>query len=505
MRESPNLTRKRSIPSNNTSDEIQFFGSGKSGTVLPKVSFPSQPEKNKICGDCLITNANLEVLKSELTTLRSDKDNLLKTVDRMRLEKDKSVDKQVDIVRLEKESIIMELKSDNKRIKLEGEKKAMELNKRLDNLKKVKEDNTKNQVTQIEHLRTSLIQANTSISDLESEKTQILSEKDYAIAELLKLLENRKEVRVKEEGEGLMVERLKKELEEEREGHKFTSETSSALISELEISINKLTSEVSHLKQDIESKDLLLIEREALEDKVEKLMNTYVLGVEKKVFVDVGVMCEGCSPVSPQEKVEESTKIAKMESLALSPIKFPSTGAPRAVQTIELVDSNLLKKIEEKLSVLKESIEEEVKGTRKHTHLLNLTQTSTNRDMKGEIQSLNLRLNAAEEQQKILIFCLDTAESKLGEVDFETAERLKKSRGERLKGVREKLGRELGELEQRSCSTSFMTGEKLRSLLPDAKKEWEKWKLKRIERIGELEKSVEMLKKNVKRTGISIN
>lgn len=61
MRESPNLTRKRSIPSNNTSDEIQFFGSGKSGTVLPKVSFPSQPEKNKICGDCLITNANLEV------------------------------------------------------------------------------------------------------------------------------------------------------------------------------------------------------------------------------------------------------------------------------------------------------------------------------------------------------------------------------------------------------------------------------------------------------------
>lgn len=56
-----------------------------------------------------------------------------------------------------------------------------------------------------------------------------------------------------------------------------------------------------------------------------------------------------------------------------------------------------------------------------------------------------------------------------------------------------------------SCSTSFMTGEKLRSLLPDAKKEWEKWKSKRIERIGELEKSVETLKKNVKRTGISIN
>ena len=103
---------------------------------------------------------------------------------------------------------------------------------------------------------------------------------------------------------------------------------------------------------------------------------------------------------------------------------------------------------------------------------------------------MNLRLEAAKEQQNILLFCLSTAEKKVAQHDGITAEKIADARTVRLRAVREKLARTLTELEQRSASTSFMTGEKLRELLPDAKGKWDKSKKEREERLGKLEKEL---------------
>jgi hypothetical protein len=74
---------------------------------------------------------------------------------------------------------------------------------------------------------------------------------------------------------------------------------------------------------------------------------------------------------------------------------------------------------------------------------------------------------------------LQTAETKLSEVDPETAEKVRSSRGVRMKGIKESLGGKMMQLEQRSGSTSFMTGEKLRELLPKAKETWDEWLIQR--------------------------
>ncbi|GMI32456.1 hypothetical protein TeGR_g7304 [Tetraparma gracilis] len=127
------------------------------------------------------------------------------------------------------------------------------------------------------------------------------------------------------------------------------------------------------------------------------------------------------------------------------------------------------------LTKLEAAVLAEIKGMQRHAHLLNLTNTSTMREMKLELDSHKLRLEAAKEQQNVLLFCLQTAETKLSEVDPETAEKVRSSRGVRMKSIKESLGGKMMQLEQRSGSTSFMTGEKLRELLPKAKETWDEW------------------------------
>ena len=104
---------------------------------------------------------------------------------------------------------------------------------------------------------------------------------------------------------------------------------------------------------------------------------------------------------------------------------------------------------------------------------------------------MNLRLSAAGEQQSILLFGLSAAEGKVEEFDAATAGRMRESRAARVGGVREALAGKLAALEQRAAGTTFMTGERLRGLLPDAKGKWDEAKREREKRVEELKREIE--------------
>ena len=107
-----------------------------------------------------------------------------------------------------------------------------------------------------------------------------------------------------------------------------------------------------------------------------------------------------------------------------------------------------------------------------------------------EIEGMKLRLEAAKEQQNVFLFCLTTAETKLGEIDIETAEKVRTSREARMAQIKEALGGKMSELDHRSAGTSFLTGEKLRELLPNAKETWDEWK-------GQREKLMAVMKESL--------
>ena len=229
---------KRSLVNNNALDEIQFFGAGagsgggggKASTVLPKVSFPA----NKIiCPDCLISNANVESLKAEVMGLRSNKESLLDSFERLKQEKDKAAEKVADVVRLESEKEVMEIRAENKRLREEIDKGGGELSKSKRDLASLEGK----LMGEIKDLKSKLGQTTSQVSDLEKEKKQVLLEKEDAIRELLKLLEDRREVSVKEEELVLNADRVAKlseQLEEERRQHKLTKEAADAVVEELQ-------------------------------------------------------------------------------------------------------------------------------------------------------------------------------------------------------------------------------------------------------------------------------
>ena len=167
-----------------------------------------------------------------------------------------------------------------------------------------------------------------------------------------------------------------------------------------------------------------------------------------------------------------------------NPTKTASTQtkpAPTPMKSEQLLSS---------LQKLEVAVLGELKAIQRHGHLLNLSNASTTREMKLEIDGFQLRLEAAKEQQNVLLFCLQTAETKLSETSPETAEKVKKSKEARMALIKESLAGKMSELDHRSAGTSFMTGEKLRDLLPSAKDTWDEQKVQRERLMEALKEAV---------------
>ena len=177
------------------------------------------------------------------------------------------------------------------------------------------------------------------------------------------------------------------------------------------------------------------------------------------------------SPVKTLSTVDKTT--SPPAAAPLTPLRVPaavppaplassSSILPAAAGPVSLLLSALL-------SDLSLSVDSELADIRSHSHLLNLSSTSTNRELKVQLDGLTARLSAAASQQQILLFSLESLERKLEQNDPECARKLVTARNARMEKVKEDLCRTMMELDLRSGSTTGLTGDKIRELIPNAR------------------------------------
>jgi hypothetical protein len=338
---------------------------------------------------------------------------------------------------------------------------------------------------------------------LESEKAKAVRERDDTTKELLKMIQSKKlntdelNARIRELEE--QNNKLNAEVEEQRElsrgyknltddlrgqigdanrSHEATKQRLNGIIAELRASIEAQASKVT-----AKNSELTRLATELKEVKQRALPEVLTSGTQMSPP----------KPAAPPElaaTVQVRTPVVPSESP--DRLYVPLKPAPKvaATQTNPLPTQTSDKQLQRLLATLETAVASEMKAVQRHGHLLNLSNTSTSREMKLELDSMKLRLDAAKEQQNVLLFCLQTAETKLSEISPETAEKVKSSRESRMLVIQESLAGKMSELDHRSAGTSFMTGEKLRDLLPEAKTTWNEWKEQREKLMENLKEAV---------------
>ncbi|GMH74017.1 hypothetical protein TrRE_jg532, partial [Triparma retinervis] len=392
-----------------------------------------------LCGQCVRLRAECgdvkerlreeagrcEFYREEMERSRGERDEARGEVSEANKVKDECVkrmrDKEEKVRRLEREVVEAERrgKEELAREREKGESDRDELRRALESLAA--------SAGSLEELRGKVEVMGRQLDGLTGEKVKVERERDEAVTELLRMVNERKESMDKEDGR--------------------------------EVKEKKMALQIALMKK----------EWEKMKDSNLKLL-TSLKGAQKEtsdkgtftspVRVSSSFACVGTSPVSYLST-----------GVCTSP---PSPGPPplapvKSNETSTQTTNHDNERARRAVASLREAVEGELACVRKHGHLVNLSNTGNLRAMQVRVSGLELRLEAANRIRDVLEFHAVSAERKLGEYEGDTAAKIKKGREGRGRMEKEKLARDLEGLDQRSREAGGIMGSMMMGKVPQAR------------------------------------